>query len=142
MPNTHGKGFYMGRTVKKHECENKQRYHRLIGIYPTIEAALPFALYLDLVRKAKILHSWYESECNGTRQQDEATGQWYWHNPDTGNRQGEAIDLEMSAQKNIKKICDDAGLFYFLHTDPRGGTLYISKTLLNQENYNKGFFVA
>lgn len=132
----------MGRTIHKRKDENKQRYYRLIEMHPTIECALPFALYLDLVRAAKALHSWYESECNGTRQQDEVTGQWYWHNPNTGNRQGKAIDLEKGAQKSIKQICNNAGLSYYLQTDPRGGTLYVSTTPLTDSDYNRGFFVA
>ena len=122
----------------RHEARN--RYGKFLNRYPDIN--LDFEDYNTLRRAAVTLHSWYESECNGARQQDEETGLWYWHSTHTGNRLHPCKNLEKGAMQRIADTCVAAGLHFYLQTDPRGGTLYISDTPLNEQNYTSGFFVA
>lgn len=95
------------------------------------------------LRKAAItLHGWYEHECNGAIQRCEDTGLAYWHNTNTGKRICRAPDREKGAIKRIEAICARLGLYYYLQTDPRGGTLYVDNQPIPDNNYNRAVFVA
>lgn len=96
----------------------------------------------SLHRAAKRLHRWYEHECNGVIQRDDDTGKPYWYSSVTGKRLGVAYDVERAAHTTIARVCSELGLYYYLQTDPRGGTLYISNEPLDCQNYDRGVFVA
>ncbi len=98
--------------------------------------------YRALRRAAMTLHRWYEHECNGVIQRDEETNKPYWYNANTGKRISSAADREKGAEKTIMKICTRLGLHYYLQTDPRGGTLYVSKDFIDQADYNRATFIA
>lgn len=80
-----------------------------------------------LRRMAIKLHRQYEVYCNGPTDQH-------------------IIKAERIASDLEWKICElvtTLGLNCFFQRDPRGGTLYISKDYLNDQNYDsKGVFVA
>ena len=79
-----------------------------------------------LVRASATLHTWHEHECNGTKQQDEATGHWYWHSPSTGRKIGRALDLETGAKRRIAAVMARyPTLTAYVQGDPRGCALYI-----------------
>lgn len=100
---------------------------------------------VNTLRRAAItLHGWYEHECNGYIERNEETGKPYrvWTDSNWKRHHIPTPDREKGAIKRIKEVCERLGLHYYLQTDPRGGTLYISKEPLNQQNYTNGFFVA
>ena len=80
-----------------------------------------------ILRKAQTLHTWAEHECNGTKQQNETTGEWFWYNPNTGKAVGRAVDLEKGALRTIARICEEHGLNYEYQGDPRGFVLKLIK---------------
>lgn len=109
------------------------RLHELMGLED----------YATLRRAAMTLRRWYEEECNGTIQRDEADGKPYRYSAHTGDRIGKTSDRERGAEKTVCEVCGRLGLRHFLQTDPRGGTLYVSREPLNQSNYSsQGVFVA
>lgn len=79
-----------------------------------------------LVRASATLHTWHEHECNGTKQQDEATGHWHWYNPSTGRKIGRTPDLEAGAKRRIAEVMARyPALTAYIQGDPRGCALYI-----------------
>lgn len=79
-----------------------------------------------LVRASATLRTWHEHECNGTKQQDEATGHWYWYNPNTGRKIGRTPDLEAGAKRRIAAVMARyPTLTAYIQGDPRGCALYI-----------------
>lgn len=95
-----------------------------------------------LRRAAMTLHRWYEHECNGTIPRDEETNKPYWYSVHTGKRLYATSDRERGAQKTIEIICNNNGLYFYLQTDPRGGTLYVDMKPIPDNNYNRALFVA
>ena len=80
-----------------------------------------------LRRLAKKLHRQYEAICNGATVQDIVKAE------------RKSSDLEFK----IREIVTNLGLNCFFQRDPRGGTLYIGKKYLNNQNYyTDGVFVA
>lgn len=100
--------------------------------------------YVALRRAAIALHTWYEHECNGAIQRDgdACEGAPYWYNTNTGKRLYKARDMERGATKRIASICQRLGLHYYLQTDPRGGTLYVSDSPIDCQTYNRATFIA
>jgi hypothetical protein len=95
-----------------------------------------------LRRAAMTLHTWYENECNGTIQRDEDTNKCSWYSDKTGKRVGHANDRETPAIKRIAGICERLGIYYYLQTDPRGKTLYVSKNRIDSKNYSHATCIA
>lgn len=95
-------------------------FHRLRTLAPTATPAEAIALR----RAALVLRKWYESECT-QYEEDEDTP--YWYNPNTGRKILKASDKERGAQRTITTICKRLRLYFYLRTEPPGGTLYVSK---------------
>jgi hypothetical protein len=76
-------------------------------------------------RKGHLLHKVYEDNCNGviTEQEYEKTTSFLYAHTD--------------------RKAQDMDLYIYYQTDPRGGTIYLSKDKeMNQTNYNtKGFLI-
>jgi len=89
-----------------------------------------------LRRASMTLRSWYERECGGL-EQDEDTGKYYERHPMTGRRWPVA-NLEAGAIKRILKVCSDNQIDYYLQTDCRGASLYVSNEVLTCQNYDRG----
>ena len=82
-----------------------------------------------LRRISLTLHRWYEHECNGTIQRDEATGIPYWYSLATYRQIGRAPDRERGAEKRLGKIMARYPQYsHYLQTDPRGASLYILRS--------------
>lgn len=92
----------------------------------------------------KRLHRQFEIQCNGTaftsNSSQYADSDWWYKESEKHVKKSERI--EYLSRSHIKGICDTFGLFYYIQEDPRGGTLYISETPLNDQNYYHGVFVA
>lgn len=97
----------------------------------------------SLRRQAMRLHRWYEAECNGEIERFEDTDKPFRviRRYNGHNLSYPTPDHEKAAEKKIKAICERLSLHYYLQTDPRGGTLYISREPLTQQNYTQGAFV-
>ena len=97
-----------------------------------------------LRKAAMTLHTWYEHECNGAIQRDgdDCEGAPYWYNTNTGKRLYKAPDREKGAIKRIEEICTRLNLHYYLQTDPRGGTLYVSNDPIDCQTYSRATFIA
>ena len=115
-------------------------------------AAIPQYLCGTLRRIALTLHRWAEEECNGTIQRDDKPGdpihgtgkpRRYWESRDGTHRRGSIIpDREMGALKRLAAICKAHSLYFYHQTDPRGCAVYISNTLLTDQNYTNGVAIA
>lgn len=127
--------------MSKAQQEINETYVKLLRVIPE-EREVTFSDAKSLRRAALILHRWYEHECNGTIQRDEKTGLPYWYNSITGCLWRRAPDREKGAMKTIDTICKRLGLHYYLQTDPRGGTLYVSKEPIDQGDYTRATFIA
>jgi hypothetical protein len=85
----------------------------------------------ELRRISMQLHRWYERECNGEVERDEATGKTYAvyggnHYAGTCSQRYRTADKERGAEKRLAAIMSwypDRGAY--LQTDPRGASLYI-----------------
>lgn len=80
----------------------------------------------ELRRISMVLHRWFEHECNGDIQRDEATDVPYWYNTMTGKRIYRAPDREKGAQARLARImAAHPTLSTYVQSDPRGAALYI-----------------
>lgn len=77
--------------------------------------------YNWLRRKGQELHKIYEDNCNGVISTDE-----------------EYFRLTEPIEESVIEYCAKLGLKVYFQTDPRGATIYCSKEVLNQSNYNHG----
>ena len=80
-----------------------------------------------LRRIAMTLHRWFEAECNGEIQRDDATGKPFhvWPSAPLAPRY-EIPDREASAKKRLAKIMARyPGWHAYVQSDPRGAALYI-----------------
>lgn len=93
------------------------------------------------------LHRWYELECgtgNDTTtwavERDEETGRTYMSIHLSGGKviKRRYPDYETGAIRRIEQVCKEAGLHYYLQTDPRGCALHVSNEPLNDQNYSLG----
>lgn len=95
------------------------------------------------LRRAQLtLQAWRTAECNGDFERNELNQrplrvhhpvhllERYTFTP--------VPDREAGALRRVKAVCEKYGLHYFYQTDPRGCTLYVSLTPLNDVNYLKG----
>ena len=91
------------------------------------------------------LHRWYELECGDGNnygswaiERDETTGLPYMANyrNDGITDRRRIADREAGAVKRIAKVCAKYGLSYFLQTDPRGASLYISNEPMTDSGYS------
>lgn len=120
--------------------KNYEAYLKLINLTDKAEQLDGYTLR----RAALALHRWYEHECNGAIQRDgdDCQGAPYWYNTNTGKRMYKAPDRERGAIKRIAATCERLGLFYYLQTDPRGGTLYVDNKPIPDNNYSSATFIA
>lgn len=124
---------------------NSPVQNKIHAVHEVLRREVPQSTLADaaaLRRAALTLHLWYEHECNGVIQRDEMTGKPYWYNANTGNRISIAADREKGAMNTISRICRQLGLYHYLQTDPRGGTLYVSLEPIAQDNYTRAIFIA
>jgi len=113
--------------------------HRGMNVTPSQAATL---------RRAELtLQRWFEGECGDSNQynswaieRDEVTGKPYRVTyPHRGDSYRVRIaDKEQFATERVKKVCEKAGLYYFIQTDPRGCALYVSSEPINSNNYTNG----
>ena len=87
-------------------------------------------------RKAMTLRNWFEKECGDSNnyaswaiERDEVTDKPYLVTyPHTGKmRRSPVPDREKGARKAIDKLCKKLELFYYIQTDCRGLSLYLSR---------------
>ena len=102
---------------------------------------------MNTLRRASItLSRWAEMECGGGNEyaswgieRDETTGipylVTYRHNGTTNRHR--TPDREAGALKRISAICQEAGIYFYHQTDPRGAALYIAKEPINSQNYSQ-----
>lgn len=103
-------------------------------------------------RKAMTLHNWFEKECGDSNnfaswciERDPQTDKPFLVTyPNSGKTHQHAIpDMEKGARKAIAKLCTELGLFFFIQTDCRGLSLYLSREEMTDTDYNsKGFGVG
>lgn len=104
-----------------------------------------------LRRCALTLHRWHEEECGDSN--DHCS--WCITRDDSGkpfrevsshmggkHRMHSIRDMESGAIRRIDAICKRNGLHYHIQTDPRGGTLYLSRELIPEDNYTRATFLA
>lgn len=84
---------------------------------------LPSDTVLELMRLEKVLSTWADHVCNGTKERDDKNGKVYWANG--GKRYGRTPDLATGAIKRITAICNEHGLEWYEQGDPRGCLLHI-----------------
>lgn len=104
------------------------------------------------LRKAALtLHRWHEQECG----ENNEYGSWCITRDDKGkpfrefcsNAGGRNVmtpirDMEAGALRRIESICKRNSLHYYVQTDPRGGTLYLSREPITESDYNRATFLV
>lgn len=98
-----------------------------------------------LRRAALTLHRWHEQECGDSN----AHCSWCITRDDKGkpfreicshtggkNRLMPIRDMEKGALRRIREICHWNNLHFYVQTDPRGGTLYLSREEMTDSNYS------
>ena len=106
-----------------------------------------------LRRAAITLHRWYEQECGDsndycswciTRDESGRPFREVCYHSGGPNRMSPINDMERGAIRRVASICKRNGLHYYIQTDPRGGTLYLSNSDdLTDSNYSsRGTFLA
>jgi len=75
-------------------------------------------------RKAEKLHKIYEDECNGLHPTEEIYS-----------------ERAFKLYKEISAKCKPMKLEYFCQTDPRGGTLYLDKKPIPENNYTRAHLI-
>lgn len=103
-----------------------------------------------LLRAERTLRHWYEQECGDSDDykswcivRDEETNKPYREvSPHTGKSYRVRInDMETPAIRRIARVCEDNDsnlYYYYIQTDPRGCSVYISKSPIDQSNYTQG----
>lgn len=120
----------------------EQNYQILERLGDLVEVQTGLTDKIDTIRRAAItLRTWYEHECNGVIQRDENNIPYRHYGKYMENKY-RTPDREKGAIKRISEICSELNLHYYLQTDPRGGTLYVSDQPLNSMNYTNGIFIA
>lgn len=76
-------------------------------------------------RKGAELHRIYEDNCNGFYETED---EYY----------SKTLPVELSVEDKAKKL----SLFVYFQTDPRGASLYLSKEVMDQSNYNRGHAIV
>lgn len=119
----------------------RDKIERRTGVHLTQKQA-------NILRRAeKTLGRWYEQECGDGNdyaswaiERDEASGipyrVTYPHNGET--HRARIADMERGAIRRAAILCDTMRLHYFVQTDPRGCSLYVSNEHLTDTNYTNG----
>jgi hypothetical protein len=58
------------------------------------------------------------------------------------NRMEPIRDMEAGALRRISTICQRNGLHFYVQTDPRGGTLYLSREPIAENAYTRATFLV
>jgi hypothetical protein len=102
----------------------------------------------DTLRRAGLtLRRWYERECgdaygNAIERDDDTGIPYQTYDGANGTRKRYRIpDRERGALARVSAVCSRLGLYHYLQTDPRGGTLYVSTDPIDDTNYNRGLYV-
>lgn len=107
----------------------------------------------NTLRRAQLtLHRWHELECGDGNnyaswsiERDEQTDipyfMTYRHDQPKPSRRRIA-DKEKGAIKRIDAICRRLGIYYYVHTDPRGCALYVSVEPIQDNDYTRGVAVC
>jgi hypothetical protein len=98
-----------------------------------------------VIRRAAIaIHDWNVDECNGVIQFNEDDKKChYWAGGRNGGKRydwGAIKDKETLAINRAKKVTEKYGLTLFHQGDPRGVSLYVGTSEMNEVNYDS--FVA
>ena len=83
-------------------------------------------------RLGQRLHKLYEDQCNGFQ---DAFGNW----DEAADKRAE--QLEEKLNKQGEEMAGKLGLFIYYQTDPRGATIYLDKTEIPYDNYNKAYCI-
>lgn len=104
------------------------------------------------LRKAALtLHRWHEQECGDsndhaswciTRDEKGKPFREYCSHAGGRNVLTPIRDMEAGALKRIESICKRNGMHYYVQTDPRGGTLYLSREPISESDYSRATFLA
>lgn len=116
-------------------------------IHRTAQALSVTPETIEALRRCSMtLHRWHELECGDGNnwaswclERDEATGIPYMVTyPHTGkSRRSRVADRETSTLKRVKRICAEAGLYFYVQADPRGCALFVGLEPLNDQNYSR-----
>ena len=102
-------------------------------------------------RDSMTLRSWFERECGDSNdycswsiERDPETDKPYMVTyPHNGKERRRSIpDREKGARKRIADRCKRLNLRYYIQTDPRGWSLYLSREPLTGTNYTNGIGVG
>ena len=102
-------------------------------------------------RDSMTLHRWFERECGDSNdycswsiERDPETDIPYLVTyPHNGKERRRRIpDREKGARKRIEERCKRSNLHYYIQTDPRGWSLYLSREPLTETNYTNGVGVG
>jgi hypothetical protein len=90
-----------------------------------------------IIRRAGItVHNWNVDECNGKIQFHESDGKYHWWaGRDNRHDWGAIKDKETMAINRAKKVTEKYGLTLFHQGDPRGVSLYVGTSEMNERNY-------
>lgn len=102
-----------------------------------------------LRRAALTLHRWAELECGDGNdyaswciERDEGGVPYMVTYPHQGGERRRRIpDRDAGALRRVREVCARVGLHYYHQTDPRGASLYVSRSPLTAENYAQGVAV-
>lgn len=117
----------------------RERIASRTGVELTDEQARTF-------RRAELtLHRWGEQECGDGNsyaswaiERDEKTGKPYmcvYPHKEGHPRRTVIADRESGALNRVAALCKKVGLHYYHQTDPRGCALYVSRDMLDSQNY-------
>ena len=101
------------------------------------------------LRRAELtLHRWHELECgldNGYGSTIIVERDGLTNKPIVSIHTARGVvaqyntpDRKTGAINRVKSLCDSLGLYFFVQTDPRGASLYVSDTPINYCNYTNG----
>lgn len=110
---------------------NLQRIAKELGLKPEN----PYLIALR--RDAITLRRMYECECNGCTR--EKLPRETWQQYDAARLiQMEWVEKRIETlEKRIAKNCNTLGLHYYLQGDPRGCSVYVSKSEIPRDDYSR-----
>jgi hypothetical protein len=100
-----------------------------------------------LILASRGLGRWFEQECGQSNNcaswgidRDPETGRpervLHWREGNTTRYQ--IRDMERTYRSRVENICKDLGLRYYIQSDPRGASLYISSAPIGPSDYTNG----
>lgn len=106
------------------------------------EPLIQFDTIKRLRQLALRIHRQLEIQCNGSKYEYRANMNYdAWLNQAQSDVV-KSIRADEKCRDEIVRICAENDLFFYIQEDPRGGTLYISKEKLTDQNYTNGVFIA